>query len=68
MGLLAIINRFRDTYFFGRVIAALWSFWYHSADADGLALSANIAVAVVVLLTTIYVRTPLEFSVSRHSW
>ena len=28
-----------------------------------VALSANVAVAVVVLLTTIYVRTPLEFSV-----
>ena len=28
-----------------------------------LLLSANIAVAVVMLLTTVYVRTPLEFSV-----
>jgi flagellar biosynthesis protein FlhA len=28
-----------------------------------LLLSANIAVAVIILLTTIYVRTPLEFSV-----
>jgi flagellar biosynthesis protein FlhA len=28
-----------------------------------LLLSANIAVAVIVLLTTIYVRTPLEFSI-----
>src|SRR5262245_54844984 len=28
-----------------------------------LLLAANIAVAVIVLLTTIYVRTPLEFSV-----
>lgn len=28
-----------------------------------LLLSANIAVAVIILLTTIYVRTPLEFSI-----
>ena len=28
-----------------------------------LLLSANIAVAVVMLLTTVYVRTPLEFSI-----
>lgn len=28
-----------------------------------LLLSANIAVAVIMLLTTIYVRTPLEFSI-----
>jgi flagellar biosynthesis protein FlhA len=28
-----------------------------------LLLAANITVAVIVLLTTIYVRTPLEFSI-----
>ena len=28
-----------------------------------LLLSANIAIAVIMLLTTIYVRTPLEFSI-----
>jgi flagellar biosynthesis protein FlhA len=28
-----------------------------------LLLSANVAVAVIMLLTTIYVRTPLEFSI-----
>ena len=28
-----------------------------------LLLAANIAVAVIILLTTVYVRTPLEFSI-----
>ncbi len=28
-----------------------------------LLLSANLAIAVIMLLTTIYVRTPLEFSI-----
>ena len=32
-------------------------------DVLDLLLAANIAVAVIVLLTTIYVRTPLEFSI-----
>jgi len=33
------------------------------AELMDVLLSANIAIAVIMLLTTIYVRTPLEFSI-----
>ena len=64
MGLLAFINRFRDLLFpIGIISCVVVILVPLPPMLMDLLLSANIAVAVVVLLTTIYVRTPLEFSV-----
>lgn len=64
MALLAFINRYRDLLFPLAIIACLVVIVVPLPPALlDLLLAGNIAIAVVILLTTIYVKSPLEFSV-----
>lgn len=64
MAVLNFINRYRDLLFPFAIIACLVVILVPLPPAlMDILLSANIAIAVIILLTTIYIRTPLEFSV-----
>ncbi len=64
MNLAALINRYRDLIFPVSIIACVGVILVPLPPAVmDVLLSANITISVIVLLTTIYIRTPLEFSV-----
>lgn len=64
MALIALLNRYKDLLFPLAIIACLVVIVVPLPPALlDLLLAANIAVAVVILLTTVYVKSPLEFSV-----
>ena len=64
MGFVSLLEKYRDLVFPIAIIACVVVILVPLPPAlMDVLLSANIGIAVIVLLTTIYVRTPLEFSV-----
>lgn len=64
MNLVALLNKYRDLILPVSIIACVGVILVPLPPTlMDVLLSANITISVIVLLTTIYIRTPLEFSV-----
>ncbi len=64
MNMLALLNKYRDLVLPVAIIGCVGVILVPLPTIlIDILLAANVAVAILVLLTTIYIRTPLEFNV-----